>query len=56
MSPACRDGIITADMNRENPNVITNTGSLLRDWLAATGITTASSGNHRSHWAISPGS
>lgn len=54
MSPACRDGIITAVMNRENPRVMTSTGSIVRDWPAATGI--AVSGNHRSHWAISPGS
>jgi hypothetical protein len=27
MSPACHDGIITADMNRENASIMTNTGS-----------------------------
>ena len=40
-------------MNRENPNVITSTGSI-RSCPAATGILV--SGNHRSHWVIWPGS
>jgi hypothetical protein len=37
---------------RENPSVITNTGNT-RARPGPTG--TALSGNHRSHWAISPG-
>jgi hypothetical protein len=53
MSPACRDGIIVADRNRENANVTTNTGRI-RACPAVTG--TGVSGNHRSHWAICPGS
>ena len=53
MSPACRDGIIVAVMNREKHSVITSTGST-RSCPAATG--TFVSGIHRSHWAISPGS
>lgn len=53
MSPACRDGIIVAEWNRENANVTTSTGPI-RACPAVTG--TAVSGNHRSHWAICPGS
>jgi hypothetical protein len=53
MSPPCREGIITAVMNREKPNVITSTGRI-RSCPGATG--TFGSGNHRSHWVISPGS
>jgi hypothetical protein len=53
MSPAWRDGIIVADRNRENANVNTSTGRI-RTCPAATG--TGVSGNHRSHWATSPGS
>jgi hypothetical protein len=57
MSPAWRDGIIVAVRNRENANVITSTGNT-RSWAtpcwpAVTGI--GGAGNHRSHWAISPG-
>ena len=53
MSPACRDGIIVAVMNRENANVITNTGNT-RSWPGPTGIRGA--GNHRSHCVSWPGS
>jgi hypothetical protein len=53
MSPACRDGIIVAVMNRENANVITNTGNT-RACPTATGM--RGSGNHRSHWVSWPGS
>ena len=53
MSPAWREGIIVADRNRENPSTITNTGRI-RACPAATGMVGA--GNHRSHWAICPGS
>lgn len=53
MSPAWRDGIIVALANRENASVITSTGNT-RCWPAPTGIFTA--GNHKSHWAICPGS
>ena len=52
MSPACRDGIMVAVRNRENPSVITSTGNT-RCCPAATGMLGA--GNHRSHWATSPG-
>jgi hypothetical protein len=52
MSPACRDGIIVAVRNRENPNVITSTGAT-RSWPGATG--TGVSGNHRSHCVTCPG-
>jgi hypothetical protein len=52
MSPACRDGIIAAAVNRENPHVITNTGST-RNCAAPTGI--FGSGNHKSHCASWPG-
>jgi len=37
MSPACRDGIIVAHRNRENPSVITSTGNT-RSCPAPTGI------------------
>ncbi len=53
MSPPCLDGIIDAVMNRENANVITNTGKI-RSCPAATGI--LASGNQRSHWVSWPGS
>jgi hypothetical protein len=53
MSPAWREGIIVADRNRENANVTTSTGRI-RTCRASTG--TAVSGNHKSHWATSPGS
>ena len=53
MSPPWREGIIVADRNRENAKVSTNTGRI-RACLVATG--TDVSGNHRSHWAICPGS
>ncbi|GAA3441100.1 hypothetical protein Pve01_74300 [Planomonospora venezuelensis] len=52
MSPAWRDGIIVAIMNREKASVITSTGSI-RCWPGATGILGA--GNHRSHWVSRPG-
>lgn len=52
MSPALREGIITASVTREYPHVIASTGST-RAPLAPTGIGTG--GNHRSHWASSPG-
>ena len=53
MSPPCREGIITAEVYLEYPQVITSTGSI-RSWPAVTGM--RGSGNHRSHWAIWPGS
>ena len=53
MSPAWREGIIVADRNRENANVTTSTGRI-RACPTVTG--TGVSGNHRSHWAICPGS
>ena len=53
MSPACREGIIVAVANRENPSVITSTGST-RFCPAPTGI--GVSGNHRSHCVTCPGS
>jgi hypothetical protein len=52
MSPACRDGIITALMVRECPSAITSTGRTRAD-PSPTGIFVA--GNHRSHCSISPG-
>ncbi|MBG6240104.1 hypothetical protein IWX78_003099 [Mycetocola sp. CAN_C7] len=53
MSPACREGIITAVSIFENVNVITNTGSI-NDCPCPTGI--FGSGNHRSHCVAAPGS
>jgi hypothetical protein len=53
MSPACRDGIIVAAVNRENANVITSTGNT-RSWPGPTAIRGA--GNHRSHCVSWPGS
>ena len=53
MSPAWRKGIIVAEWNRENANVTTSTGRI-RACPTVTG--TGVSGNHRSHWAICPGS
>ncbi|OIQ80460.1 hypothetical protein GALL_377780 [mine drainage metagenome] len=52
MSPALREGIIIASVTRENPQVIASTGRI-RSWPPPTGIGTG--GNHRSHWATSPG-
>jgi len=53
-SSAVRVGINTADAHREYPHTIVNTGSAvaLRAWPHPTGTTT--SGNQKSHWAISP--
>jgi hypothetical protein len=51
-SPPWREGNILAARNRENANVITSTGRI-RACPAATG--TGVSGNHKSHWVISPG-
>ena len=47
-------GTSTADANREYPQTIVNTGSsfAVRDCPKPTGTTT--SGNQKSHWAISP--
>lgn len=52
MSPPCHEGIITAEMNREYPNTMTNTGST-RSCPPPTGI--GVSGNRKSHCAIAPG-
>ncbi len=51
-SPPCREGSITAAVNRENPNVITSTGNT-RSCPRPTGI--RASGNHRSHCVTEPG-
>ena len=56
MSPALREGIITASVTREYPHVIASTGNTSCPSgrpLAPTGIGTG--GNHRSHCASSPG-
>ena len=56
MSPAWRDGIIVAVRNRENASVITSTGSTRCCPAPATPPTgIGGAGNHRSHWATSPG-
>jgi hypothetical protein len=52
MSPACREGIITAASIFKYAKVITSTGSTT-DCPCPTGI--LGSGNHRSHWVAAPG-
>lgn len=57
-SSPVRDGISTAVSHLEYADTITSTGSCIAvrtcaGWPAPTGICT--SGNHKSHWAISPG-
>ncbi len=51
-SAVVRDGIITAVMNFENDETITRTGNTA---LVPSPIGIFGSGNHRSHWARSPG-
>ena len=53
-SSALRVGINTAEAHREYPHTIVNTGNCVavRTWPYPTGTTT--SGNQKSHWAISP--